>query len=315
MFTQFRIKNILFATDFLQSSRLALDYAVAFAHHYKATIKMLHVVELSNAGIEAELTMARPCMTRLHAETRLEAFAAGVRRAAIDVETCVEDGIPCEVILRAATAQKADMLVLGVQGVHRGLAHLLLGSNTEKILLSAPCPTLTVGSHALAGVDLILHPREILYFSDFTPEATAAAPYALQLGRDFQVPVDVCQLVPEIAEGNASLRQKLAEEYCESMRRVIPEENSEWCSPAFHLDRGMAVEEIVNRAQTRLAALIVLGARKQSQLMRRLHTSFAYQLLAKASCPVLTIHNNSVDEMERYQSVKDMMSTPQIDNA
>lgn len=286
-----KLKTILFATDFLQSSRLALDYAVAFAQRYEATIKMLHVVELSQAGIEAEMTSHRPCVTRLDAEERLEALASGVRRIGISLETYVEDGIPSEVILRGIAAHDADMLVLGVYGVHRGLAHFLVGSNAERILLEATCPTLTVGAHALAGVNHLRHPKEILYFSDFTPEATAAAPYALQLGKDFHVPVDVCQLVPEIAEGNLALREKLAEEYCQMMHRAIPEPRSDWHSPAFHLDHGMAIEEIVKRAQTRIAALIVLGVRKQSQFRRHLHTSFAYQLLAKASCPVLTIHN------------------------
>ena len=177
---------------------------MAFAQHFQATIVMLHAVELPDAGIEAEMVTMRPCMTRLHAEERMEALASSFRRAGISVETYVEDGIPCDVVLRAATTHAADMLVLGAHEVHLGIGHYLVGSNTEKILLSAPCPTLTVGSHALAGVDLFLHPKEILYFSDFTPEAAAAAPYALLLGKEFQVPVDVCQLVPEGAEKDPS---------------------------------------------------------------------------------------------------------------
>lgn len=291
MMNELRVRRILFATDFLQSSRLALDYAVVFAHHFQATIVMLHAVELPNAGIEAEMTTRRPCMTRLDAERRLEAFASGVRRAGISVETCVEDGLPCDVILRAVATHAADMLVLGAHGIHLGVGHYLVGSNTEKILLSAPCPTLTVGSHALAGVDLFLHPKEILYFSDFSQEAVAAAPYALLLGKEFHVPVDVCQLLPEAAEEDPGLRKKLAGEYCQTMRQVIPEPHSDWCLPAFHLDHGMEIDEIVRRAQTQLAALIVLGVRKRSHFGLHAQTRFAYQLVASASCPVLTIHN------------------------
>ena len=229
MLTELKIKRILFATDFLQSSRLALDYAVAFAHHFKAIIIMLHVVELSNPAMEAELVTMRPCMTRLDAQERLEALAAGPRRAGITVETYAGNGIPCEVILNAVASYKADILVLGIQGVHRGIEHLLIGSTTEKILLSADCPTLTVGANVMAGMDLELRPKEILYFSDFTPEAAAAAPYALLLGKELQVPVDVCQLIPDVAEENQKMREMLAEEYCDMMRRVIPEPPSDWC--------------------------------------------------------------------------------------
>lgn len=226
----------------------------------------------------------------------------------MNIETYVEDGIPSEVILRAIATHGADMLAIGLHGIHRGLDHFLVGSNTEKILLSASCPTLTVGPHALAGVDLVLHLKEILYFSDFTPAATAAAPYALFLGKKFQVPVDVCQLIPEIAEGNPNLRRKLADEYCEMMRLVIPESHCDWCLPAFHLDHGLAIEEIVKRAQTQVAGLIVLGVRKQSQLRRHLHASFAYQLLAKASCPVLTIHDKLVCKPEPVRSLEEVKS-------
>jgi hypothetical protein len=185
------------------------------------------------------------------------------------------------------------MLVLGVPGIHRGLGHFLIGSNTETILFSESFPTLTVGPHALTGVDLVLHPKEILYFSDFTPEATAAAPYALLLGKAFQVPVEVCQLVPEVAEGNPELCQKLADEFSAAMRQVMPAVPTGWCLPAFHLDRRMPIEEIIRRAQIQLTSVIVLGVRKQSQLRLRFHMSFAYQLLALASCPVLTIQGGT----------------------
>jgi len=103
------------------------------------------------------------------AEERLEAFAAGLRRNGLEVETNVEDGTPCQVILDAVKAQAPDLLVIGVHGVHRGVGHLLIGSNTEKILLSVSCPTLSVGAHVLAGIDLHLKLNRIVYCTDFTP--------------------------------------------------------------------------------------------------------------------------------------------------
>ncbi len=40
MLAKLKTDRILFATDFLESSRLALDYAVPFARHFKAPIIM-----------------------------------------------------------------------------------------------------------------------------------------------------------------------------------------------------------------------------------------------------------------------------------
>lgn len=293
MIPDINVKRIMFATDFLESSRLALDYAVAFAEHFRATIVMLHVVELTPAAMGAEAVTAAPSMTRRLAQERLHALATGVRRLGLEVEAHVEAGLPSDVILSAIDRFNADLLVLGVHGVHRGIGHLIVGSNTEKILLSAPCPTLTVGAHVLSGIDLKLHLDEIIYFSDFTPEAAAAAPYAVFFGKEFNAPIDVGQLLPVIAENNERLQAELAEEYCTSMKAVLGENDSEWCQPAFHLEHGMEIDQILARAQSQNAGLIVLGVRTESQLGRHLHTSFAYHLLARATCPVLSVRHHN----------------------
>jgi nucleotide-binding universal stress UspA family protein len=96
-------------------------------------------------------------------------------------------------------------------------------------------------------------------------------------------------LIPAIAEDNPKLRQELAEEYCAAVRSVIHEAKPAWCTPNFQLQRGLELEQIIKRAETQTAGLIVLGVHTQSQLGRHLHTSFAYQLLAKATCPILSI--------------------------
>jgi nucleotide-binding universal stress UspA family protein len=227
--TAITIKRILFATDFLENSRIALDYAVALAHHFHVSIAMLHTLVLPQPAIEAEVALHGPCMTREVALDKLNAFADGVQRTGLTVETFVEDGVPYKVVLDAVQRFQTDLLVLGVHGIHRGREHLLIGSNTERILLAATCPTLTVGPHVMSGVDLKLHLEKVLYFSDFTPEATAAAPYALMLGDAFGVPVDLCQLLPIAAEGNPRLREELAKEYCTTMKRVLNTEDSDWC--------------------------------------------------------------------------------------
>lgn len=293
MIPEIKMERILFATDYLESSRLALDYAVAFAHQFQACIVMLHVVQLSQAAVEAELTTSGLSVSRREAQDRLEVLASGVRHTGLHVEARIEDGDPCEEILKAVSVHRADLLVLGVHGVHRGVEHLLLGSNTEKILLSSTCPTLTVGAHVLAGFSVALHLREILYFSDFTADAAAAASYAVLLGKALHVPVDVCHLLPSIAENDFELRRKLADEYSDTIRRALPGWESEWCTPAFHLQRGMKTEQMLARARSQNAGLIVLGVHAKAFLERHLHSSFAYQLLANATCPIISIHHKA----------------------
>jgi nucleotide-binding universal stress UspA family protein len=285
------IQGIVYATDFLESSRLALDYAVAFAYQSKAELTIVHAFELSHEAEEAELLSQKASKSREMALTRLEGFAAGVRRLGIHVGIDLREGDPCWEVLNSAGGNHADLLVLGTHGVYRGLGHLLLGSNAEKILLSALCPTLTVGRHVMAGIDLDLRFSEILFVSDFTSEAASAASYALSLGNLLGVRVELIQVAPENALLNPDTLRTSAEVHC---RRIAVNSNvtkREWSDPEYYLERLVAADEILSRATQSVNSLIVLGVHSRSRLNRHLHTSFAYELVAKASCPVLSIHD------------------------
>jgi nucleotide-binding universal stress UspA family protein len=250
---------------------------------------LLHAIELSSPAEAAEKVTSRPSLSRIAAEERLEAFAAKLRRTGLEVDTLVHDGTPCQVILNEVKGHAPDLLVLGVHGIHRGVGHLMIGSNTEKILLALSCPTLSVGAHVLGGVDLSLKLTGILYCSDFTPEASTAASYAVLLGREFGVPVDVCHLASAPFDQDPKSAEKVAEDYCEALRRAMPEATDPWCTPGFHLKHGLELNQILERAEAETAGLIVLGVRAESHLGRHLHTSLAYQLLTRAACPVLSI--------------------------
>ena len=285
----FKNRTIVFATDFFESSRLALDYATGFAERYKAKVVMVHAIELTQPACEAEILGHKKSMLRVSAEQRLESLAQGVRRLGIEVITHTEAGEPSDVLVRMAEAYNADMLVLGTHGVHRGLGHLLLGSNVEKLLMESPCPTLTVGRHVMAGVDMHLRFSEVLYVSDFSAEAVAAAPYALLLARDFGAPIDVCQLMPDAAVNDPSIKVAMSTAYCDEMRRILPDADHYWCTPTFQLDRSLMTEQVLERAEMNSAGVVVLGIKAEPFLGRHLHTSFGYELLAKATCPILTV--------------------------
>jgi nucleotide-binding universal stress UspA family protein len=59
-----KVDRILFATDFLASSLVALDYAMAFANHFKAELLTLHAVELPYPAREVETESSRPSVSR-----------------------------------------------------------------------------------------------------------------------------------------------------------------------------------------------------------------------------------------------------------
>jgi len=55
----------------------------------------------------------------------------------------VVSDLPYKVILEAAERLGCDLIAMGSHG-RRGLQGLLLGSQTQRVLLNAPCPVLVV---------------------------------------------------------------------------------------------------------------------------------------------------------------------------
>jgi nucleotide-binding universal stress UspA family protein len=61
----------------------------------------------------------------------------------LQVTRAVRHGVPYHEICKYCKEEKIDLIVLATHG-RTGLAHLLLGSVTERVVRSSPCPVLTV---------------------------------------------------------------------------------------------------------------------------------------------------------------------------
>jgi nucleotide-binding universal stress UspA family protein len=142
------LHRILVPTDFSKHSANALTYAVAFAEKFGAELHLLHVVQDLALFIPDAVTAmppvalpvdqitlaAREALDRVIHEQQLERFS---------VYPEVREGTPFAEIVRFAREKDIDLIVMGTHG-HTGLAHMLVGSVTERVVRKAPCPVLTV---------------------------------------------------------------------------------------------------------------------------------------------------------------------------
>jgi len=111
-------------------------------------VHLLHVVQDLAVFIPDMITVAPPIMPTLEqltaaVQTAFERVLKDQRLAGLKVQTAVREGAPFYEIVRFARELDVDLIVMGTHG-HRGLAHVLLGSVTEKVVRKAPCPVLTV---------------------------------------------------------------------------------------------------------------------------------------------------------------------------
>jgi len=142
------LHRILVPTDFSKFSKIAVNYAVALAEKFGAELYLLHVVQdlalfIPDAvavvppvavPVDQFTVAARAALDRVVEENQLERFT---------VHREVREGTPFYEIIRFAKEANIDLIVMGTHG-HTGLAHVLLGSVTEKVVRKAPCPVLTI---------------------------------------------------------------------------------------------------------------------------------------------------------------------------
>jgi nucleotide-binding universal stress UspA family protein len=142
-----KLKRILVPTDFSDGARHALTYGVSFAREYEAELTLLHVVETLTVGYASDLfpvPMAEVFQeVSAYARAEIAKLAAEVREKGVTVHERVVQGKPSAEIIRIASEETIDMIVLGTHG--KGvLDQALFGSTTERVVRKAPCPVLTV---------------------------------------------------------------------------------------------------------------------------------------------------------------------------
>jgi len=286
-----RINTILLATDFTQSSILALDYALFLAHRMGAHLVIVNAFELGPEASNVEIVYQMPSRTRKEAAARLQAFVAGSNCAGVSTDSALVEGPVPDAILDAVSKFGADLLVMGTQGVHRGFGHLLIGSNTEALMLRSPCPTLTIGPHVLAGVNLEGRFSKVIYISNFTSASAATAPFALRLSQLLAKGIEVFHVVKDFERKEQSAHLKeVVEAYCSQLSSYAADIAEEWCDPAFQMNRIISPEDVLKKSLDS-SALMVVGAHVAPTFERHLHSSYPYRLLANAVCPIITVRS------------------------
>jgi nucleotide-binding universal stress UspA family protein len=150
------LTKILVPIDFSEHARKALQYAIPFAHQFKAKLYLVYVVEptiypadfsfgqIGLPNVEAEL--------RTKAEGELKELVEKEIKGRVQSEWQVKTGLPFVEISSFAKDENIDLIILATHG-HTGVEHILFGSTAEKIVRKAPCPVLVVRSDERDFVD------------------------------------------------------------------------------------------------------------------------------------------------------------------
>ena len=143
-------KNILIPTDGSEQSQRAVRTGVELAKLHQARITGIHVIPDYHLLIAYEGAFDPVTEERIEeeAKARAESYLAFIKK------TADEAGIPCDTvcetsdhpydaILKTADARGCDLILMTSHG-RKGLAAVLLGSETRKVLTHAKVAVLVV---------------------------------------------------------------------------------------------------------------------------------------------------------------------------
>lgn len=140
-------KNILIPTDGTTLSRKAIKQAVRLAMEQKARVTGLHVSPPYAPDTREDFAVRNFVSPQRYAE---QTEAVAKRHLNVIEREAAAAGVPCQTvhasgsyphdeILRAARQKKCDLIYMASHG-RRGIARLLLGSETSKVLAHSTLP-------------------------------------------------------------------------------------------------------------------------------------------------------------------------------
>jgi universal stress protein A len=139
-----QLKSILVPVDFSDPSNQALRYAGRFAQHFGSEITLLHVVQTCVAPFpEVAPYLDHSEADFENAERGLQILAAQQTLKSSAIHTVVRTGLAAHEIVEAARDLDSDLIVIATHG-YTGWKHLCIGSTTERVVRTAPCPVFVV---------------------------------------------------------------------------------------------------------------------------------------------------------------------------
>lgn len=145
-------KHLLLPTDGSKLSDRAVQRGIDFAKEIKARVTVVHVIPEFRMMADESFVLpttadlkrrydkeSKARADKMLAKTGERAQAAGVKAECVSVM----GDLPYEAIIETAKKAKCDLIVMASHG-RRGLAGLLLGSETSKVLTHSKIPVLVV---------------------------------------------------------------------------------------------------------------------------------------------------------------------------
>lgn len=287
------IERILCPIDLTPESDKALRYAAAIARAYKAKFFVCYCAE--------EVATALPSRSQAGEEVKklvrrsLGLYEGMAETVGPDWESIIlEHDTPAEAITDVASERGIDLIVMCSR--RRPLRAALLGSTTESVYRTAPCPVLVVHPDQRewpGDSSAAVAPGRVLVATDFSDYSELALRQGLSLAQEYQAELHLLHVLsaPVLGEPELAWIPSSTEgAYHKAARRLqkaVPGEAYLWCEVKHAVRWGKPYREILSYAKEHEIDLICMGSQGTGFGMQALFGSNVDRVIRQSPCPAL----------------------------
>ncbi len=282
-----KLSNILLPLDFSEPGKAATPYAAALAHHFHATLTVLHVNEVYSRALVAPEEFHGPIdtgwITALELERlrEMESYQDADFRG-LEVRRVVVSGDPAQRIAEQARKEKTGLIVMPTHG-YGPFRRFLLGSVTAKVLHDVDCPVWT-GAHmqepSRHGWKAVTN---VLCAIDSGPASEHVLTWARDFADEFGALITVVHAIsaPGPEDGRTTRTVHAREEIeCLMKKLGIP--------GVIDIEGGEPGKAVTAAAAQANADVLVIGRSPRSNGLGRLYAN-AYAIIRESTCPVVSV--------------------------
>jgi len=205
----------------------------------------------------------------------------------------VHEGVAADSILSFAQARETDLIVMGTHG-RRGFDRVVLGSVTDPVMRTAPCPALAISrlppETMAAGEEQrrVHHLNRILFCTDFSEASERALNYALSATAEYDAELTLLHVLEEVPSP-AKTEDAIATA-TRRLDKLIPQEGRKTLKIKTRVRIGKPYTQIIQFLVDAQIDMVAMGVSGRGALDRAVFGSTTYRVMQLGACPVLAVH-------------------------
>jgi nucleotide-binding universal stress UspA family protein len=295
-----QINRILCATDFSRFSQDVVNYGIRLAKEFHATLYICHIVDVPTVSVYGEAVIGPIEHQNRFMEYARQEIETLVGDETLDYKPLITLGIATDEITRLAKENIVDLVIAATHG-RSGLKRFFLGSVTERLMRTLPCPLLVLRGSDDEKIPEKLKKfpfKKILVGCDFSEDSHQAFEYSLSMAQEFESELHLVHVVEPSgykdlfklpADAGDKFKQELYDMLKDKLISMVPQEALPWMTPKTSVVVGKPYEELVRYAELNDIDLITLGIRGYGMVEELLVGSNTDRVVRRSPCAVLSV--------------------------